>query len=235
MFSLITIALTAAFLAVAAASPVRRDNSHGTITQPRSGIAIRPGEAFNFTYNPMADYSVSTFYYHVFLLDASSLDSDGDRSTLLNQPLTSLFSSGYYFGRYDYPNYPAVPYAKNPAPAQLTMPDFSKNAPAGWSAGESVHDLPLQLLVIEEWGNSEVSRSYTKGLPFTDDLNVMKACYRSSLTLDECWCGIQRHKSLVMHVPSYSQHWTSSGSYSLSRGLGFRTLRWTFPYILSSD
>lgn len=115
------------------------------------------------------------------------------------------------------------------------MPDFSKNALAGWSAGESVHDLPLQLLVIEEWGNSEVSCSYTKGLLFTDDLNVMKACYRTSLTLDECWCDIQRHKSLVMHVPSYSQHWTSSGSYSLARGLGVCALRWTFPYILSSD
>lgn len=62
--------------------------------------------------------------------------------------------------------YTAVPYPKDPAPAQLTMPDFSKNALAGWSAGESAHDLQLQLLVIEEWGNGEVSLHISTRIQF---------------------------------------------------------------------
>ncbi|KAI0087821.1 hypothetical protein BDY19DRAFT_892506 [Irpex rosettiformis] len=159
MFVLIPAVLAALFIVVSA-SPVVRKDSYGTISQPISGAPIRPGEAFDFTYTPMADYSVSTFYYHVFLLDASMPDSNGNASALLDQPMSSLLTSGYYFGRYDYENYPGtctVPYPKNPAPPRLIMPDFSKNAPAGWSAGEFAHDLPLQLFVIEEWGNGEVS------------------------------------------------------------------------------
>lgn len=49
----------------------------------------------------------------------------------------------------------AVPYAKNPPPAQFTMPDFSK-APGGFAAGASASDLPVQLVVVEEWGTGQV-------------------------------------------------------------------------------
>ena len=105
IFAVLTTLLTAV-----TALPIGRDVGHGIISQPSSGAAIRPGEAFNFTYIPMADYSVSTFYYHVILLNASSLDSGSDDSTaaLLNQPASTLFTSGYYFGRYDYENYPGM-------------------------------------------------------------------------------------------------------------------------------
>ena len=100
IFAVLTTLLTAV-----TALPIGRDVGHGIISQPSSGAAIRPGEAFNFTYIPMADYSVSTFYYHVLLLNASSPDS---HDNLLNQPASTLFTSGYYFGRYDCENYPGM-------------------------------------------------------------------------------------------------------------------------------
>ncbi|KAI0702287.1 hypothetical protein BC835DRAFT_105133 [Cytidiella melzeri] len=124
--------------------------SHGSISQPLPGTAIAPNHTFAFSYTPMADYSVSTFAYHVWLLDVLNIN--------MSESMTSLFTSGHYFGKFDYPNYPAVPYPTNPAPAQLTMPDFSKNPPAGFAAGESAHDVRMQLLVIEEWGNGTVRR-----------------------------------------------------------------------------
>lgn len=52
--------------------------------------------------------------------------------------------------------YVAVPYAKNPAPALLTIPDFSV-APGGFAAGKSASNEPMRIMVIEEWGNGEVS------------------------------------------------------------------------------
>ncbi|KAI0689069.1 hypothetical protein BC835DRAFT_1441259 [Cytidiella melzeri] len=116
---------------------------------------------------PQADYSVSTFAYHVWLLDTPS--------TAVNQSIYSLLTSGHYFGKFDYANYPgtklrldlfackdgidtpqlAVAYPKNPAPAQFTMPDFSHDAAAGFSTGQAATDLPMQLVVIEEWGNGK--------------------------------------------------------------------------------
>jgi len=121
----------------------------GAIVQPTAGTTVAPGALFNFTYNVMADYSVSSFAYHVWLLDTPGVSAGG-----ANASLTSLLTStsGYYFGKFDYPNYPAVPYAQNPAPPQFTMPDFSKS-PGGFASGEAAYNLALQLVVIEEWGN----------------------------------------------------------------------------------
>ncbi|KAK0449114.1 hypothetical protein EV421DRAFT_1780008 [Armillaria borealis] len=62
-----------------------------------------PGESFDFKYDGMADYSVSGYNYSVWLFTS----------------LPHLSGPGYYFGRYDYANYPGVPYASHPAPAQL--------------------------------------------------------------------------------------------------------------------
>jgi hypothetical protein len=50
----------------------------------------------------------------------------------------------------------AVPYATNPAPPQLTMPDFARS-PGGFAAGATASDLKMQLVVVEEWGNGVVS------------------------------------------------------------------------------
>lgn len=139
---------------------------------PLAGTAVLPGANFTFTYNPHADYGLSSFAFHVWLLTGEDPDEDFGNS------FTSLITSnpsGYYFGRFDYPNYPgeihmcylsdsltqrsvvtAVPYAKNPPPPQLTMPDFSKS-PGGFASGSAASNLTMRLVVIEEWGNSQVS------------------------------------------------------------------------------
>ena len=56
-----------------------------------------------------------------------------------------------------------MPYAKNPPPAEFTMPDFSK-APGGFAAGEEASDLPVQLYVFEEWGTGQVGNSDNVGV-----------------------------------------------------------------------
>ncbi|KAK0212168.1 hypothetical protein DFS33DRAFT_1249554 [Desarmillaria ectypa] len=113
----------------------------GVITAPASGTIIMPGESFSFSYDAMADYSISTYNYTVLLFTKlpSSLFS------------TTEWSSGHYFGRFDYPNYPAVPHSTHPAPANLTMPDFSQRPGAGWGGGANVTNATVYLLVLEEW------------------------------------------------------------------------------------
>ncbi|KAK0471547.1 hypothetical protein IW261DRAFT_1344343, partial [Armillaria novae-zelandiae] len=112
------------------------------ITAPANGTVIMPGESFAFSYDPMADYGVSTYNYTVFLFTKlpSSLYSSTE------------WSSGHYFGRFDYPNYPGkfealsieyglmielqrYQYATHEALANLTMPDFSKAPSPGWGGG----------------------------------------------------------------------------------------------------
>lgn len=77
-----------------------RQDVKGTISSPAAGTAIAPGSNFTFTYHPRADYGVSTYWYHVFLLDEAAT------KTSLGPFPMDIFSTGYYFGRYDYPNYP---------------------------------------------------------------------------------------------------------------------------------
>lgn len=90
---------------VAAISP------HGSIVEPTAGSTIAPGAKFNFTYNVLADYSVSSFWYHVWLLDPAHAHrgSAAEPSMSALSSLSSIFNTGYYFGRYDYPNYPGKP------------------------------------------------------------------------------------------------------------------------------
>lgn len=79
----------------------------GTIVEPAPGTAIAPGARFNFTYNVMADYSVSSFWYHVWLLDPLHAGAaKSSSSSITTDSLASAFNSGFYFGRYDFPNYP---------------------------------------------------------------------------------------------------------------------------------
>ena len=82
-----------------------RDIQYGTITAPASGTAVQPGANFTFAYEPHADYGVSSFAYHVWLLTSPSASSSAGTLTL---PANG--ASGYYFGRFDYPNYPGELY-----------------------------------------------------------------------------------------------------------------------------
>ncbi|KIP05179.1 hypothetical protein PHLGIDRAFT_108593 [Phlebiopsis gigantea 11061_1 CR5-6] len=114
---------------------------YGTIDAPLAGTAVQPGANFSFSYNPHADYALSSFAIHVWLLTGTAVDDPWGLSE----------KTGHYFGRFDYANYPAVPYPTNPPPSQLTMPDFSK-APGGFAAGAEASNLPVKFVVVEEWG-----------------------------------------------------------------------------------
>lgn len=86
---------------VVASAPYASTTS-GTIQQPSDGARLQPGQNFPFKYIPRADYETSTFGYHVWLVDGS-----GDA----NAVTFGDGSNGYYYGRYEYPNYPGKPLA----------------------------------------------------------------------------------------------------------------------------
>ncbi|KAI0670982.1 hypothetical protein C8Q78DRAFT_1069688 [Trametes maxima] len=143
-----TLAATLAAASGAALRPIARtdtDPVHGQITAPAPNTHIAPGAAFNFSYDPSADYCRSTYACSVWLVTGAP--------TAL-APADEFFS-GHFFGRFDYPNYPAVPYPKNPAPAQLTMPDFSKS-PGGFGSSRIASDQTVNLVVLEEWSGCEI-------------------------------------------------------------------------------
>ena len=103
--STLTLLSLATLPALALATPVpRQSTTPGTIALPTAGTAIAPGSNFTFTYTPRAGYGVSTFAYHVLLLDPATMALPQNFS----EPALSMdvLATGYYFGRYEYPNYP---------------------------------------------------------------------------------------------------------------------------------
>lgn len=100
VFSAIVPLLSLAAVTSAAAPPWGSSIEHGSIAQPEPGTHIAPGSQFAFTYRPHADYGMSTFAYHVWLLDGAEGGIDSPVQSGLN---------GYYFGRFDYANYPGIP------------------------------------------------------------------------------------------------------------------------------
>lgn len=92
------------FLAIASsvfASPIKRTGDPA-INLPTAWTQIAPGANFSFSYNSLGDYGRSSYAYHVWLLADDAMD----------KPLspTTLFSNGYFFGRFDFANYPGKSY-----------------------------------------------------------------------------------------------------------------------------
>lgn len=100
-FTLLSMLATTFALAATRAvpAPVQRtdtDPTHGQIEQPAAGAHIAPGESFDFSYLPSADYCRSTYAFSVWLVTdvpASLAPMD-------------VFMGGHFFGRFDFPNYP---------------------------------------------------------------------------------------------------------------------------------
>ncbi|KAJ7459955.1 hypothetical protein FB451DRAFT_566895 [Mycena latifolia] len=122
------------------AAPSPRQSTSGTIISPADGTVIAPGQAFDFVYDSMADFGVTSYNYTVWLLTSKPK---------FFAPSTN-FGEGHYFGRFAEPNFPGNPNPPNTPPAQLVMPDFSKN-PGGWGAGASDSNAHFALVVIEEY------------------------------------------------------------------------------------
>ncbi|OCH92863.1 hypothetical protein OBBRIDRAFT_726013 [Obba rivulosa] len=112
----------------------------GSIGQPEPNAHIAPGTAFNFSYNIRADYCMSSYGYSVYLIT--------DVPTGLAP--SAQFMNGYFLGHFEGENYPAVPTPTNPAPPQLTMPDFSQPE-GGFGGGMSSSNATFYLTVLEEW------------------------------------------------------------------------------------
>ncbi|KAJ3752120.1 hypothetical protein EV360DRAFT_55786 [Lentinula raphanica] len=142
-----TIFLLSYLLTNVFAAPLARQDSSGVIVSPAPGTFINPGDAFDFSYAARGDYGITSLNYTVFLLTSSptSLAPSAD------------FATGHYFGRFAEPNYPGNPNPPNPAPAQLTMPDFALS-PGGWGVGETASNGTFYLVVLEEYvtGNPTV-------------------------------------------------------------------------------
>jgi hypothetical protein len=78
------------------ALPTRRDEGSGTIILPTEGTIIGPGEVFDFEYNGMADFGISSYNFTVWLLTAMPTSV----APSIN------FAQGHYFGRFSLPNFP---------------------------------------------------------------------------------------------------------------------------------
>ncbi|EPT05094.1 hypothetical protein FOMPIDRAFT_1021467 [Fomitopsis schrenkii] len=111
-----------------------------TINQPAAWTAIEPGAVFNFSYSAIGDYCQSSYGYAVYLVTEPAVSMAPSQE----------FMCGYYFGRYDTPNYPAVPYPTNPAPPNFTMPNFA-DSQGGFGTGKSASNATFYLTVMEEW------------------------------------------------------------------------------------
>lgn len=127
-------------LALPALSCAAPTSTPGSITSPAHGTVVMPGQPFDFVYETRADYSCSSFNYTVLLF--TSLPKAFSP--------TDAFSTGHFFGRFAEPNYPGNPNPPNPPPAQLVMPDFSKN-PGGFGVGAPDSNATVYLAVLEEF------------------------------------------------------------------------------------
>ncbi|PAV16819.1 hypothetical protein PNOK_0688300 [Pyrrhoderma noxium] len=135
-----TLALLSHTQALPTSSPSPRYFPQGTISSPANGTIILPGQSFDFYYNQRGDYCLSSYNFSVWLLTSPPGSSMiGDDSTM----------TGHYFGRFSYSSITNENPA-NPAPAQLTMPDFSKSS-GGFGIGASGSSVPMYLAVLEEW------------------------------------------------------------------------------------
>jgi hypothetical protein len=100
MISAATLLCTAA---LAVAAPARRTD-HG-IVSPTSGSVIAPGETFDFEYNTMGDYGISSYNVTVWLVT----DAPTSFAPSVN------FANGHFFGRFSFPNYPGWKFLNNSA------------------------------------------------------------------------------------------------------------------------
>ena len=66
------------------------------------------------------------------------------------------------------------PNPPNPAPAQLTMPDFALS-PGGWGVGETASNGTFYLVVLEEYvtGNVSVFQQRTHNILLTSSFNSL--------------------------------------------------------------
>ncbi|KAF8158406.1 hypothetical protein B0H34DRAFT_656242 [Crassisporium funariophilum] len=111
------------------------------IEVPSNGTIIKPGAAFDFQYQSIADYGTSSFNYTVWLFTS---------------PPTSFvpvdnYATGYYFGRFAEPNYPGNPSPQNLPPKQLNMPNF-----ATLGSGAQADNATFYLTVMEEYATGVV-------------------------------------------------------------------------------
>ncbi|KAF9533218.1 hypothetical protein CPB83DRAFT_846077 [Crepidotus variabilis] len=125
-----------------------------SIVHPANGTSINPGETFDFFYNSIADYGVSSYNYTVWLFTSPP-----------TFPFVQVenFAFGYYFGRFAEPNYPGNPNPPNPPPAQLTMPNFA-TMEKGFGNGASAHNVTCFLTVLEEYATGNGSVGYRMSL-----------------------------------------------------------------------
>jgi hypothetical protein len=111
LFSSLVAILACTSAAFAAPSRLSERTVAGSIIQPANGTTIKPGQSFNFQYQPMSDYGVSSYNFTVYLF--TQLPT-GFAST-------QQWADAHYFGRYSLPNYPGEHSAVEPLRRKLTI------------------------------------------------------------------------------------------------------------------
>ncbi|KAL0580656.1 hypothetical protein V5O48_001386 [Marasmius crinis-equi] len=149
------------FLSLTVAAPSKRgpptSPNSGVIVQPASGAVIAPGQSFDFSYDTKADYGVSSYNFNVYLFTSKPTGFVVDED----------YATGHYYGRWALPNYPGNPSPTNLPPAQLTMPDFSKN-PGGFGSGAHAENQTVYLTVVEEYATGSGSVGLRLSLAITE-------------------------------------------------------------------
>ncbi|THH04658.1 hypothetical protein EW145_g5353 [Phellinidium pouzarii] len=132
----LVLAFTALFVSPSAAAVglAPRYGAQGTIGSPANGTNIMPGAPFAFLYTPRSDYCLVSNNFTVWLLTSPPSSPFGGDMT------------GHFFGRFAYSTF-------DPAPSQLTMPDFSQSG--AFSAGANASAQPMYFAVLEEWGSCD--------------------------------------------------------------------------------
>ncbi|KAI0662078.1 hypothetical protein C8Q70DRAFT_962497 [Cubamyces menziesii] len=203
-------------LTLVAARAVARDDSdpaHGKILEPAAGAHIAPGAAFNFTYQGSGDYCRSSYAYSVWLItdmptsfapvDVFTAGHFFGRYDLPNypgeqrplaqtRPMGALGCDVQHMILMPLPSFLAVPYPKNPAPPQLTMPDFSVS-PGGFGPSQTATNKTVQLAVLEEWAGCEIDVSEHTALVLTSALTSTLGAARRVDESDVHPRRLQRH------------------------------------------
>jgi len=127
------------------------------ILSPKNGSTIAPNAHFDFNYQSVADYGISSYNYTVWLFTKRPSYFEA----------SERFAEGYYFGRFAQPNNPGNPYPPNQPPSQLTMPDCSKLG-GGFGVGAHANHTKVYIAVIEEYETGDPSLGYRMSLTMNE-------------------------------------------------------------------
>lgn len=96
MFFLNILSLLVFAIATTSAATIPKQRNTSGFISPTAGTIVAPGGQFDFKWDTMADYGLSSYNFTVFLFTQAPT----------SMAPSEFFGSGYYLGRFSEPNYP---------------------------------------------------------------------------------------------------------------------------------